>query len=616
MEKNELLYGLNAIGTILISSVLNSSCACLENNPVKPNVLLILTDDQGWGDFGFNGNSDIHTPVLDSLSEISAHFSNFYVSPLSATTRAGLLTGRDHLRTGSLFVTRAAENMDANERTIAEVLKQEGYSTGCFGKWHNGTHYPQDPNGQGFENFVGFCSGHHTNYFDTTLQFNQELKPVKGYITNVLTDYGIDYIKTCVQNQKGGQEKPFFCYMAYNAPHAPYQVEDVYYDKYRHLQKDSLDTAPAVYAMCECIDYNIGRLLQTLKDQNVLDNTIVIFMTDNGPNNIRFNGHMRGKKGDVYEGGIKVPCLMYWKDKFISTKISETVSYIDVMPTILDLCNIHNQEDDVSHKMDGLSVKPLLLKDNSNNVKLKEHLESRFLFTHRSNSDTELFMNNGLIFNDRYKLLVLKDQRLLFDKLLDPMETHDLSKEKHEVFQSFSKKYDKWFVDIKEEFKKNNKRSTSIGVLNSAVILPAHEAFIKGNVHYYTNIHGWAGDWLTNIFTGDTIAWQVDVKETGRYAVELQYALPKEIKSLKVAISSSLDKTESASVVLPVFKSKHIESPDRVKRVEAYEQTWNSLALGEINLSAKNELLMLKIESENRSLKELEIKGISIKKIK
>ena len=239
------------------------SCASPQEETTEekssPNVLLILTDDQGWGDLGVHGNPIIQTPVLDDFARKGVEVKNFYVSPLCAPTRASLLTGRYHLRTGTRWVSDGLENMNPEEVTLAEMFKSAGYATGCFGKWHNGAHFPFHPNQQGFDEFIGFCAGHWNNYFNTTLQHNGEPFPTEGYITDVLTDEAIKFIE-----QSG--DEPFFCYVPYNVPHGPFQVPDQYFDKY-YNQLDTMqdeterNKLAAVYGMCENMDANIGRLL-------------------------------------------------------------------------------------------------------------------------------------------------------------------------------------------------------------------------------------------------------------------------------------------------------------------------------------------------------------------
>lgn len=592
-----------------------SSCIQNSHSFQNPNVLLILTDDQGWGDFGFNGNMDVRTPFLDSLSHVSAHFTNFYVSPLSATTRAGLLTGRDHLRTGALCVTRASENMDADELTMAEIFQNENYVTGCFGKWHNGAHFPQDPNGQGFDEFYGFCSGHLTNYFDSNLQHNHQYVKANGYITDVLTDKAIEFIRQQVSKE---QKNPFFCYVPYNAPHAPYQVPDEFYDHYVHLQKDSLDTTPAVYAMCENLDFNIRRLFEELKNNNTLNNTIVIFMTDNGPNDFRYNGNLSGKKGQLKEGGIKVPCLVYWKDKIIPVKLEETTSYIDILPTIMDLCGFKDYASK-ERPLNGVSLEPLLLQ-NQNNIQEKKDLEkelnSRYLFTHRSTSDFDLFPNEGLIFNSEYKFMIHKNGDFsLYNKKKDLSESVNIAHSNKTICDKMSRLYDQWYKDVSVEYLKRNSRMTKIGLLDIEQLIPAHEACKSGKVKYYTNEHGWAGDWLTNIYQSDSIYWELDVMESGNYKVSLQYALASDFPNVKLCGHGVNSNSYTEIVSVPTFNSIRLDSPDRVKRVEAYEQTWNNCSLGNIYFRKGKEKFILKFKGNNIFLEGLQIKGILIQKI-
>ncbi len=570
--------------------------ACSHEQAVELNVLLILTDDQGWGDFGFNGNEIVQTPVLDSLSQISAHLTNFYVSPLSASTRAGILTGRDHLRTGAMSVTRASENMDSREQTLAEVFKANGYSTGCFGKWHNGAHYPQDPNGQGFDEFVGFCAGHLTNYFDSRLQCNQEFFNAEGYITDLLTDEAIEFID---QSSKRG--KPFFCYVPYNAPHAPYQVPDEYYDKYASLDIEGDDMTAAVYAMCENIDFNVGRLLRFLRDKRLEDNTLVLFMTDNGPNNLRYNGELRGKKGEMHEGGFKVPCLFYWKGHIGAIELPQTTSYVDIMPTIIDLCSLkYATEDD--REFTGVSLKGILTGEES-------VIDGRYLFTHRSTTDLELHPYNGVIYNDRYKLITFSDGRHeLYDKQRDPSEKSNLIAKSPEIAERMIELYDSWFSDLLPEYQRSISRTAHIGALDSPVELPAHEALMSGCTRYYTNIYGWAGDWMVDMTPEDMIYWDVIVEEESDYQISLQYSSIKDPHKISLNDNDAVD--------LKPYKATRIESPDRSPRVEAYEQLWGEQKIGMVHLAKGLNRIELTFDANMQIDKgSLEIKGIMVEKL-
>ncbi len=290
------------------------ACARLES---KPNIIMILTDDQGWGDIHSHGNKLLSTPWMDKLADSGARFDHFFVSPLCAPTRAALLTGRYYLRTGVHGVSNGKENLRSDEIIIAEVFAQNGYATGCFGKWHNGAHYPYDPNGKGFNEFPGFCAGHWGNYFDPVLQHKGNFIQTQGYITDITTDAALDFLDSNKNN-------PFFLYIPYNPPHSPFQVPDLYFDKYKAKGLNAKNAC--VYGMCENLDKNIGRILMHLDKHNLRENTIIVFITDNGPNGHRYNGGMRGIKGSCHEGGVRVPCFISWPWQIPEKKIISVLS--------------------------------------------------------------------------------------------------------------------------------------------------------------------------------------------------------------------------------------------------------------------------------------------------
>ena len=311
--------------SLLIGAICILSFGCKEETVHQPNILIIITDDQGWGDVGYNGNDIVNTPTIDQLSKQSVKFNRFYVSPVCAPTRASLLTGRYHLATGVSWVTHRREVMRKQELTIGEILKDNGYRTGLFGKWHNGKQYPHDPNGQGFDEFLGFKEGHLNNYFDVKLDHNQEEVQTQGYVPDVLTEAATEFIKS---------PEPYLAIVSYNTPHGPFQVPDKYFDKCKSQGLD--DKTACVYGMIENIDDNVGRLLQAVERSGKSDDTIVIFMTDNGPNGYRFNGGYKGIKSHVDEGGVRVPFLIRypkkgWDDGRV---IEEMAAHIDVLPTL------------------------------------------------------------------------------------------------------------------------------------------------------------------------------------------------------------------------------------------------------------------------------------------
>ena len=282
------------INTILIpvTGIICTSCA---NNPSdnksrNPNIVIILSDDQGWGDLGITGNKNLQTPNIDQLALNGALFDRFYVCPVSSPTRAELLTGRYHDRSGVYSTSEGGERLNLGETTIAEVFKSAGYVTAAFGKWHNGMQYPYHPNARGFDEFYGFCTGHWGDYFNSQLmEHNGELVQGNGYVTDDLTDKAIDFIGK-------HPDDPFFLYIPFNTPHSPMQVPDQWWDKFKDKElkmfadgraEENIPFTRAALAMCENIDWNVGRIMEKLKEMELDEETIVLYFCDNGPNEWR-----------------------------------------------------------------------------------------------------------------------------------------------------------------------------------------------------------------------------------------------------------------------------------------------------------------------------------------
>src|SRR5688572_18353146 len=285
----------------------------------RPNVVVILTDDQGWGDLSASGNTDLSTPNIDSLAAGGVSLDRFFVCAVCSPTRAEFLTGRYHPRGGVRGVSTGGERLDLDERTIADVFKAAGYATGAFGKWHNGTQYPYHPRGRGFDEYYGFTSGHWGTYFDPPLDHNGELVRGKGFIVDDLTDRAMAFMEASARSGR-----PFFCYVPYNTPHSPMQVTDRFWERFAKAdlpmrgvnpRQEDLGHTRAALAMCENVDWNVGRMLAKLEDLKLARDTIVVYFHDNGPNGGRWNGGMRGRKGSVDEGGVRSPLLVRWPGK-------------------------------------------------------------------------------------------------------------------------------------------------------------------------------------------------------------------------------------------------------------------------------------------------------------
>ncbi|MDB9849203.1 arylsulfatase [Flavobacteriaceae bacterium] len=447
---------------ILIVFVVFNSCYNPNENKT-PNVIIIMTDDQGFGDLGINQNPNIITPNIDKFANKSIQFNNFFVSPVCAPTRSSLMTGRYSLRTGVRDTYNGGAIMSNNETTIAEILKEANYATGIFGKWHLGDNYPFRPSEQGFDeslihlaggigqvgDFTNYFKGD-TSYFDPILWINNKQNQYEGYCSDIFAENAIEFIEKNKNNS-------FFCYLSFNAPHTPLQVPEKYYNMYKDLnpelgfsddlsdfrmnEKDKED-ARKIYGMVTNIDDNIGKVINKLKELKIEEETIIIFMTDNGPQQIRYNSSMKGRKGTVYNGGIRVPFYIQYSEKFKESKVINKMSaHIDVLPTILELCNLNVPND---RKIDGQSLVPFINSKSTND---------RFLFSYWTRRFPEKYINMS-IQNDNYKLVGNNDfdskieEFELYDLVEDPNENNNIISQNIETARSFKKEMDNSIDDL------------------------------------------------------------------------------------------------------------------------------------------------------------------------
>ena len=300
----------------------------------RPNIVLIMTDDQGWAQLGSHGDPVLKTPHLDALAEEAVEMTRFYVSPVCAPTRAALMTGRYNYRTGVVDTYLGRAMMHPDEVTIAEILGGNGYRTGIFGKWHLGDNYPLRTVDQGFQESVVHKGGGigqpsdppGSDYFDPILFHNGEQKQFSGYCTDVYFDEAMRWIGD-------GGDAPFFAYIPTNAPHSPYLVPDSYREPY--AQQGLSDKDARIYGMITNIDENVGKLLAHLESTGLASNTIFIFMTDNGPTTRLYHAGLREQKGSVYENGIRVPFLARWPEQLEPRKTDRMGAHIDIAPTLL-----------------------------------------------------------------------------------------------------------------------------------------------------------------------------------------------------------------------------------------------------------------------------------------
>ena len=519
----------------------------------RPNIVIILSDDQGFGDLSVHGNTNLSTPNIDSIVRDGAIFDRFYVCPVCAPTRAEFLTGRYHGRTGVHGVSTGAERMNTDEKTIADTFKAAGYATGAFGKWHNGTQYPYHPNARGFDEYYGFCSGHWGHYFDPILEHNGQIVRGKGYITDDLTNKAMAFIE---QNKN----KPFFCYIPYNTPHSPFQVPDRFYEKFKNVEikmrnrdqkLEELDKTRAALAMCENIDYNVGRVLKKLDDLSLADDTIVIYFADNGPNSWRWNDGMKGKKGATDEGGVRVPCMIRWPGRIKpGTKIPQISGAIDFLPTLADMAQISVIS---SKKLDGKSLKPLLLGTARN-------WPGRMIFSQQKSSTVS-------VRTQRYRL---DSKNALFDMKNDPGQYKNIAKDKPEIAAKLSKAVEKFKQEVPRSA--DDDRPFTVGYPQfPSTILPARDSVASGNVKRSAKAPNCS--FFTNwINTKDRITWDIEIATSGKYNAKIYYACPKkdvgstfELSFNKNNIKGKVTEPHDPPLVGAEFDrvAKHIESRRR-----------------------------------------------------
>lgn len=336
----------------------------------RPNVIIVMTDDQGYGDLECHGNTIIKTPNLNQLATESIRLTNFHVSPFCTPTRAALMTGRDPARTGAYRTSSGRTMLHTDERTIANVFADAGYVTGMVGKWHLGDNAPHRPQDRGFQDVVwhrcggvGQASDYWGNdYFDDTYERNGKFEKFEGYCTDV-------WFREAGRFIEDNQEKPFLLYLATNAPHGPYRVDPKWSKPYK--KSANWRNGANFYGMIANIDHNVGKLRRHLEKLGLAENTIFIFMTDNGTSaggkfkgltsepSQGYNAGMRGKKSSIYEGGHRVPFFIHWPAGNLNggRDVKALAAHYDVLPTVAELCGVRVLE---SHQPDGISFAPVL----------------------------------------------------------------------------------------------------------------------------------------------------------------------------------------------------------------------------------------------------------------
>jgi len=472
MENTSRLHSLLFFGLVLLFFGCKQE---IEEKAIPPNIILVMTDDQGYGDISAHGSPDVFTPNMDKLKSQSISLEDFQVSPTCAPTRSAIMSGRHPFKNGITHTILERERMALGLTTLPQVLKRGGYTSGIFGKWHLGDEKEYQPDSRGFDEvfihgaggigqaYAGSCADVPDNgYFNPVIKHNGVFVKTEGFCTDVFFTQALSWIK-----QKSSAEEPFFAYITTNAPHGPFIAPEKYKQKF--IDQSYPEDAQGFYGMIENVDDNLGVLMDKLDAWGIADNTILIFMTDNGKtyggyNTVHgetYNAGMRGFKGSVYEGGTRVPFFIRWPKVFKQgQEIDVMLNHYDILPTFAEIANI-----DISDipDIDGKSFYPFLMNDST-------HSEDRFRFFHggrwplnpenisgQDGTDrwvgTEETSNPD---NSKYKKFAVRNERYrfvnnseLYDLSHDPGETSNIAEEHPELIAEMRAAYDAWWMEVR-----------------------------------------------------------------------------------------------------------------------------------------------------------------------
>ncbi len=487
----------------------------------KPNVVVMLADDAGWGDYSGNGNKMVRTPNIDSIAKEGVTLDRFYVCPVCAPTRAEYLTGRYHPRGGVKGVSTGQERLDLTEKTVADAFKAAGYATGAFGKWHNGSQWPYHPMARGFDEYYGHTSGHWGEYFDPPLEQNGKMVRDKGYIVDICTDKALNFIER-------NKSKPFLCYVPFTTPHSPWAAPAKDWEHFKNMPitqtatdptKEGANETRCALAMVENQDMNVGRILSKLKELGLSENTIVLYFSDNGPNSFRWNGGMKGRKASTDEGGVRSIFYMRWPAKLPKGHtVKEITGAIDLLPTLTSLAGISRVGD---LPLDGRDLSPLLMKKSV-------AWSDRMIFS--------TWAGRASVRTQQYRL---DDNGKLFDMLADPGQTTAINDKEPAKAAELAEAVKAWRADVygkpqgaaapvktKGRVNTVDQRPLTVGYKEFPItMLPARDGEPRGEVKRSSNAPNcsYFVNWKTK---EDSMVWLLDVHTTGKYEVTIDYTCP------------------------------------------------------------------------------------------
>lgn len=571
-----------AISTCLAASV----AAQAPRSPVsdRPNVLVFLADDAGWGDYSHSGNQTVRTPAIDSIAQGGVSLDRFFVCPVCAPTRAEFLTGRYHSRGGVRGVSLGEERLDLTERTLADAFRAAGYATGAFGKWHNGSQWPYHPRARGFDRYFGHTAGHWGEYFDAPLEDDGRMVRTSGYIVDVCVERAEAFIRK-------QHDRPFFCFIPFTTPHSPWAVPAGDWERFRERElrqrganpdREKPDETRCVLAMMEHQDRCVGRILETLQQCGVRDNTIVLYFSDNGPNTARWNGGMRGQKGTVDEGGLRSVCYLSWPARLPQgLVVPQIAGAIDLLPTLTALAGVSRAGD---LPLDGRDLSPLFS---------REPVEW---------SDRTIFSVWGGRVSARNQRFRLDDTGRLYDMQSDPEQSTPVNAVHAEVAVRLQREVQEWRKEVlpanpdllRKVAGGVDPRPFTVGYAEFPItMLPARDGQPEGgikrssgapNCSYFVN-------WKTR---SDRIVWNVDVHTAGRYEVVIDYTCPAADAGSLLQLSCGASRLQGR--VGPGWDPPLYTNQDTLPRPhgESQMKEFRPLQLGQVDLQSGQQQLELR----------------------
>ncbi len=471
----------------------------------RPNVIIVITDDQGYGDLSCHGNPRLKTPNLDKLFQQSLRFTDYHVSPTCAPTRSALMSGHFANRTGVWHTINGRSIIRSNEVLMPQVFSDSGYQTAMYGKWHLGDNYPSRPEDRGFQEVfrhggggIGQTPDHWNNaYFDCTYTHNSKKEAAPGFCTDVYFDQAMQWMK-----KKKGENQPFFTYIATNAPHGPNHSPSRFSKPYADLGTKTAN----FFGMISNIDDNIGKLIRFLDDEALSENTILIFTTDNGTAGGQkiWNAGMRAQKGSEYEGGHRVPFFIRWPAGKLGggQDLPQLTAHVDILPTFIELLNLKKP---AAVSFDGRSLVPLLTGDDKN-------WPDRILVTDSQRiRDPEKWRKSSVMASG-WRLINGKE---LYDIKTDPGQKENLASTHPEKVAQFRQAYEKWWSSMVDSFKDDVEIVVGNDHENPAT-LTAHDWFL------YQEYSPWNHSSIRANKGAQTGFWNIKVDQAGSYRIELR----------------------------------------------------------------------------------------------